>query len=382
MNKNKLFAVALTVCAALPLAACGSGKESSTESKAVSESGAENKEDYEVTDMLGRKVKIPGNASKYACIGAGALRMYTYVADDKNLVGVEDVELSWGEKGRPYNMSIPNLKELPVIGPGGPGNGPNAEALFAAKPDVIFTGYNTDISSVNELQEKTGIPVVAISYGKGKTGAGKIFDRNIYDSISLVGKITGNEDRANDVVSYIQAAKTDLEKRTENVNPVRAYLGAQSFKGAHGIESTTGDYEIFDVLKAKNVVNEKGINDYIMLDKETVLELDPEVIILDAGGMSLVKEDYNNNPDFYKSLSAVRNGKTYIQMPFNNYITNIDIALADAYYTGKVLYPDAFSDIDPAEKFDEITQYLLGINAYEKIASQYHGGYQQANFDK
>ena len=115
---------------------------------------------------------------------------------------------------------------------------------------------------------------------------------------------------------------------------------------------------------------------------ETVLELDPEVIILDAGGMSLVKEDYNNNPNFYKSLSAVRNGKTYIQMPFNNYITNIDIALADAYYTGKVLYPDAFSDIDPAEKFDEITQYLLGINAYEKIASQYHGGFQQANFDK
>ena len=36
------------------------------------------------------------------------------------------------------------------------------------------------------------------------------------------------------------------------------------------------------------------------------------------------------------------------------YSTNIDTVIANAYYIGKVLYPDEFRDIDPAEKADEI----------------------------
>ena len=47
-----------------------------------------------------------------------------------------------------------------------------------------------------------------------------------------------------------------------------------------------------------------------------------------------------------------------------------------AYSIGTVLYPEESSDIDPAEKFDEITQEMLGIDAYDRIAAAYFGGYQ------
>ena len=63
-------------------------------------------------------------------------------------------------------------------------------------------------------------------------------------------------------------------------------------------------------------------------------------------------------------------------MPFNYYAANLEIALADAWYLGSVLYPEQFADVDPAAKFDEITQFLLGIDAYESIAAQYYGGFQ------
>nr|WP_054935512.1 MULTISPECIES: hypothetical protein [Moorella] len=38
--------------------------------------------------------------------------------------------------------------------------------------------------------------------------------------------------------------------------------------------------------------------------------------------------------------------------------------VADAYYAGKVIFPEKFNDIDPARKADEIYQFLLGQPLY------------------
>lgn len=363
---KKTLTFLLTAVMLLSLCACGTARQPAETS------------DYEVTDLLGRTVKIPADTSSYACIGPGALRLYAYVADDAQLAGVEDVEQSWGDEGRPYAMSIPSINELSIIGPGGPANAPDAEMLFAADPDVIFTCYNTDSSSVDELQSKTGIPVLAISYGEGR-----LFDQAAYDSLALIGKITGHEDRASEVIQYFEESKADLARRTLDVaDKPTVYLGGQANRGSHGIESTTGDYALFDVLNAFNVVKEAGIKEYVMLDKEKLLEMDPSVIILDASGLAQVQADYAANPEFYHILSAFKNGKVYLQMPFNYYTTNLEIALADAYYIGSVLYPEQFSDIDPVEKFDELSNFFLGIPSYERIASQYYGGFQQVLLGK
>jgi hypothetical protein len=43
------------------------------------------------------------------------------------------------------------------------------------------------------------------------------------------------------------------------------------------------------------------------------------------------------------------------------------VLLADAYAIGKILYPAAFSDIDPERKCDEIYTYLVGQPVYVQI---------------
>ena len=197
---KKTVALILTAALALGLCACG-GSSSSAPAGGASSSAARGgssapASEYEVTDLMGRRVTIPAGASRYACIGPGALRLYCYVAEDAQLAGVEEIERS-GQDGRPYAMSIPGVAELPLIGPGGPANAPDAELLFAAEPDVIFTCYTAELSTVDELQAKTGIPVVALSYGTGR-----LFDQSVYDSLSLIGRITGNETRAGEVIDY------------------------------------------------------------------------------------------------------------------------------------------------------------------------------------
>lgn len=375
MKKTKTLALLLAAVMLVSLCACGTQPGTPAAGGAPETKAPDNTvESYEVTDLMGRTVTIPADAGKFACIGPGTLRFYCYIADTAQLAGVEDVEQAWGDDSRPYRMAIDNINDYTVIGPGGPGNAPDAELLFAADPDVIFTGYNYDAAAVDELQDKTGIPVVAISYGETE-----LFDEAVYKSFELIGKITGNEERAADLIKYFEDAKADLESRTATVTEkARVYLGAQSNRGSHGIESTTGGYTFFDVVNAIDVVEEEaGITEYIMLDKEKLLELDPDNIILDAGGLSLVQDDYAANPDFYNSLSAFKNGKVFLQMPYNYYYTNLEIALANAYYIGSVLYPEQFEDIDPAMKFDEISEFFVGIPTYERIAAVSAGGYQQ-----
>ncbi len=324
-----------------------------------------------VTDLAGRQVKVPVPAKKVVAIGPGALRLVCYVNGVDKVVGVEDVEKRWGSAGRPYIMAYPELRDLPIVGPGGPNSTPDAEKLVSIQPDVIFVAYLVDRAQADKLQAKTNIPVVVLSYGQQGT-----FDEDVYKSLRLIGEIIGNEKRGREVVAYLQKSKQDLRERTkdisENKKP-KVYVGGLGSKGAHGIESTQGKYPPFVDINARNVVDETGKTGSVMIDREKLLSWDPDIIFIDEGGLSLVREDYKKNPRFYQSLKAVKTGQVYGQMPYNYYTTNIDTAFANTYYAGKVIFPEQFKDIDPAQKADEIYRFLLGKPLYDQMAKEYGG---------
>jgi iron complex transport system substrate-binding protein len=234
------------------------------------------------------------------------------------------------------------------------------------------------------LQTKTGIPVVVISYGPGGFGTTAIFDEVVQDSLRLVGEISGQNEKAQAAVEFIQQAKQDLETRTADIpeaNKPTVYVGGLGSRGTHGIESTQGRYSLLDVIHARNVVDETGESGSIMIDKEKLLAWDPDFIFIDMGGIAAVLEDCQKNPIFYESLSAVKDGQVYSQLPYNYYNTNLDTAIADAYFLGKVIYPGAFADIDPEQKADEIYQALLGRPVYSQMAETF-GGFGPLNPEK
>lgn len=323
-----------------------------------------------ITDMLGRNITLDSVAKRVVAIGPGALRLYCYLGSVDRLVGIEQIEKKY-PKGRPYAIANPSFKDLEVIGPGGPNNAPDAEKLLSVKPDVIFTMYSYDKHTVENLQSKTGIPVIALSYGKVNT-----FDPSVYKSLEIIGKVVGEENRASEVIDFMKKCKTDLDNRTKDISDSEkpsAYVGAISYKGAHGIESTFSNYSLFNSVNAKNVVDEIRIMGNIMIDKEKLIQWNPDKIFIDLGGLQLVKEDYNKNPKFYNTLTAFKNGEIYSQLPFNFYNTNIDTSIVDAYFIGKVLYPDKFHDIEVDKKADEIYKFLLGKEMYSQMANDFGG---------
>lgn len=367
MKRRLIVAFLLTVLIASLLGACGPQTGASEEH----DHGTTAAQSITVTDQLGRQVILPNSAKRVVAIGPGALRLYVYAGNLNYVVGVEQMETG-DVSGKPYMLANPDLAKLPVIGQGGPNNAPDPEKLVTVTPDVIFSTYAADAAAADELQTKTGIPVVVVSYGGA--GVTSIFGEKIQNSLTLIGQVIGDTSKAEKANAFLQLAREDLEKRTKDIPDTEkptVYVGGLGAKGTHGIESTQGQYALLDVIHAKNVVDETGKSGSVMIDKEKLLEWDPTYLFIDQGGYAAVVEDYQKSPDFYNALSAVKSGQVYSQLPYNYYSTNIDTAIADAYFLGKTIYPDAFADVDPAQKADEIYLALLGKAVYAQMAENF-----------
>ncbi|MBS3736288.1 MAG: ABC transporter substrate-binding protein [Candidatus Bipolaricaulota bacterium] len=332
---------------------------------ATSFSGSESGETITVTDMTGRKVEVPEKVDEVVGLEAGALRLIIYLNCVYKVVGVENIEKQKKHHtGRPYILAHPELAELPSVGPT---HGGDPELITALDPDVIFWTYAT-AGDANDLQNQTGIPVIALTYGD--LGAHK---EAIYDGLNLMGKVLNAEDRAKKLIQYIESTIQDLKDRTKDIPPEskpEAYVGAVSYRGSHGIVSTEPKYAPFQFVNAKNPAADLG-SEHVIVSSEKLVEWDPEIIFIDEGGYSLAMEDLKN-PKF-KTLQAVRDGNLYGILPQSYYTHNFGTVLADSYYIGKVLYPGRFEDVNPEEKADEIYKVLVGGAVYDKMKEDFGG---------
>ncbi len=329
-------------------------------------------ETIEVTDTLNRKVTVKKENKKVLCIGASALRLYSYVGDMNKLCGVEAYETSSQDKVkiRPYNYAYRDLFEtLPKVKTGGPMQPANAEEILAAKPDVVFSLYD-DVEKMNQLQSKTNIPVVCLSYGKSDP-----FSEDVYKSLELIGQLVGTTARATQIVSYIKGLKQDLNDITKDIidnDKKSVFLGYNTYNGGAGeIGSSLVNYTCFKETNAKNVLSKElnlGTNNPT-IELEKLIELNPEVMFVDVANYSKLVADYKSDKKAsLDKIAAFKNGEIYLQMPFNQYYTNIDIAMADCYFVGATIFKEQFKDINIIDKYNEILSTLLNkeMNYYER----------------
>lgn len=333
-----------------------------------------------ITDLTGRRVTVPDKSKRIVCTGPGALRLIVYLRAQDRVIGIEKIERDY-PKGRPYIIANLRLIKLPIFAKGGPpGQNPlNKEKLVLLNPDLIFATY-INRGAADRLQNKLKIPVVALSYGELAT----FDDAALFKSLKIAGKILSRVKRAENIINYIKGLENDLNIRTQNIPENKrptAYIGGIGYKGAHGIDSTMARFPTFLAIKAKNPVDKIKFRGWISIDREKLLQWNPDFIFLDEGGLKIMLNDVRRNPSFYRSLKAVREGKVYGLLPFNYYTTNIEIALANAYFAGKVLYPERFTDISPEKKADEILSFFVGRPVYKDMKKDY-GGYIKINLLK
>ncbi len=147
-----------------------------------------------ITDGYGRTVEIPTTVETIAATSFTA-RILVYAGVTDMLVGVTDMDKT-GDASMPYSALNKDLfNALPSVGAGGSGDVTDYEALVMLGPDVIFC--NKDAETARDIQDKIGIPAVGLSYSG-------IFDQSVYDSLALVGEVTGAYERCAAVIEALK----------------------------------------------------------------------------------------------------------------------------------------------------------------------------------
>lgn len=393
--KIKNFAALLLALAMMfSLCACGSQSAPAQDTPQPSEAQesaapSEAPSEITVTDMIGRELTVtPGSYTRVVCIGAGALRMYSYIGDVSLLCGVEDIDnLTLEERpkmfdsvARPYVLAYGDVfSTLPSCGVGGPNaQAAEAEKILSCNPDIVISEYE-DVEKEAALQEQFGVPVVTL-----KSGPNGVFDDAFSQSMTLLGQIFGEEEKAEALVSFIAAETAEIAERTASIadeDKPAVYVCGLGNWGTTNHLMTSQTYASFEVANIRNVVTDLGANGVQPIEEEKFVALgaDMDIIVMDAAAVKNIKPLYQEDPTMFDSCKAWQTGEVYLEMAYNAYYTNYEIALINTWFIAKSVYPDLFADVDITAKTNEITSAFLGKELADEIFAcpSSFGGYQK-----
>ena len=358
-------------------AATEASSETVAEEPAKEETAEETAEEgpVTVTDMIGREVEVtPGSYQRVVCIGAGALRMYSYVGDVNLLCGVEDIDNTTLEErpkmfdsvARPYVLAYGDtFNTLDSCGVGGPNaQAAEAEKILACNPDIVISEYE-DEAKEDALQEQLGVPVITL-----KSGPKGVFDDSFDGSMTLLGTIFGNTEKADKIIAFVDEQQKEISERTKDIadeEKPSVYICGLGNWGTTNHLMTAQNYVLFNIANVKNAVTDlekDGIQE-LEAEKFEALGEDIDIMIMDAAAVKNIKPLYAENKTMFDSCKAFNDGEVYLEMAFNAYYTNYEIALANAWFIAQSVYPDKFEDIDMTKKTDEIMQVFFGKDLAE-----------------
>jgi len=337
-----------------------------------------------VTNSAGQKKEVPEDPSSIICSGPGCLRLVSYLEAQDRVVAVDDMETKRAQYGaRPYALANPQFRNYPIFGEFRGNDNPELIVTLETIPELIFKTYPESGYNPEELEQKTGIPVLTLDYGNL---AGR--RETLYSTLRIMGKVLKREERADEVITFFERCIEDIEKRTakNQQNSPSCFVGGIAYKGPHGIHSTEPAYPPFIFNNARNVVSVHGVTNaapvQTTISREKLVIWDPEVIFVDLATIQSGPEtnalyELANSP-VYRELKAVKMGEIYGVVPYNWYTQNFGSILADAYFVGKVLYPEQFKDINPDKKADEIYEFLVG----GKVLNQLQDAFENLIFKK
>lgn len=332
-------------------------------------------ESITVTDAKGREVTIKLPITTYA---VSTMDLVDYIVPLKGeeafsmLVGTGN---SGGKAAYDdiYYPMFPSLQEQ--VGIISEHNAPfDLEMILAKKPDVLIVNsamqahrYALDIEA--QLTEAE-IPIVLIDV------PGSSVDTSVTDTMTLLGQIFQEEDRASDVNAFISRQfdlirSKDLGQRTDKPTVYYEKSGdaenfgpsSSSSSGWGAIVAFAGGDNIADTVLSGHASGGSASN---VLDPEYILQADPDYIVL-SGTHSLgldADKSLLENPEFtiinrqgWSNLKAVKDGHVLELM---HEMSRTIFSFYPCLYLAKTFYPDEFADVNPDAVLQEFfAKYTL-----------------------
>jgi iron complex transport system substrate-binding protein len=219
----------------------------------------ESKSPIEITDQLGRAVKLDKIPQRIISLAPSNTEILFALGLADRVVGVTD-----------YCNYPPEAKQKPSVGGF---STPNMEKIVALSPDLVLA------TSIHQKQvipslEQQGITVFAV--------APKTLDE-VLEAITLVGKITGEEKEAAKLVAgmrtRIKAVTDKTDSLSQEQKPKVFYITW------HDPLMTAGSGTLHDELirKAGGLNIAENLTGYADISLEAVIEANPQVMVAGVG---------------------------------------------------------------------------------------------------
>ncbi len=259
----------------------------------------------------------------------------------------------------------PHIKELPVPFSAGT---INIEELLNSEPDVVFLKSDTALNeSVVEKLNKLNIPYVVIDFYS--------IEQQI-NSISIIGKVLGEEEKASEYINYYLNTIEETEKITSTIaqnEKIRVYHSVNEAVRTDIKNSLPADW--IKIAGGINVsLNEdlKTDGDKSYATLEQIYLWNPDVIIANEMGVA----DYILTNQQWASLKSVKEKKVY-QMPVGisrwGHPGSLETPLA-IRWTAKLLYPEYFKNFYMENETKEYYEKFFNIKLNEEQIQQILNG--------
>lgn len=330
-------------------------------------------EDKTIIDTQGREVTYnTGKLNRVICIGAGALRYYSYIGDINKIVAVEEIDskntFGVGQALRPYyQANVDYFSSLPLCGKGGPmAQVADVEAIVRNNPDIIISFLSSEAN--NDLESNIDVPVIGLSQGKDG-----IFDDKTLSSLKLLSTIFNRNERYESIKNLVETAKNDFKDLTLTEDSY--YVGCIGNWGKTNLLGSFNEFPVFKYAKVKNALSDLDVEisgQQVSIESEALVKINPDHIFVDTSGLNEFINAYKLDSTIYDSLKAFEDGETYQLLPYNAYYTNLEIQLMSTYYVAQIAHEE-FEYLNLEEKMNEITNVFLNKEMYNEMKSHQYG---------
>lgn len=239
-----------------------------------------------LVDGVGREVHLRARPERIFSTGLAMDNILLSIVEPERVVGVtiyaKDPSFSYvADKVKPHMTAIEAL---------------NPEQVIAARPDVVLVASWSSQDAVKQLQD-LGIPVYTFSAFSSVADA--------LENIHRIGAITGNEEEAEALVAGFFEEYGRIAARLTGIQRPRV-LSLSSWGSTTGLG--TSMHDIIEMAGGINAAAENGITGWQDIGPETVISIDPDVIVTDSG------EEFARRilaDEALRSVKAVREGRVY-----------------------------------------------------------------------
>ncbi|MDO5846933.1 MAG: ABC transporter substrate-binding protein [Methanocorpusculum sp.] len=317
-TKKQLFAVTAALLAAALLFSAGCV--------------AQNSGSLEITNSDGSITVLSGVPERIVLLNSNAGEILYLLGSEDKIIGISQSIKNNDEQAAMYSHAN-------VVGTW---NEPDVETLISLKADLVL-GYASSKPKNADMLSAAGIPIVYVDCTKPET---------MVSDIKEIGKLSGNQDRANQIAAYYDAVMMQVADAAKTADGVPQTIYAESYSPYYAQGTDSGLGQLITLTGGQNILDKPGSP---KVSAEWVVATNPQIVIKVVNSMNTAESTFSELQSRigFSEISAVKNNKVWI---IRNDITYGPRSCAAAVAVLKMQHPELLPGITSESVLEEFNE--------------------------